>query len=261
MSSINKNTDDSGHDIASAILYGPVHSRRFGMSLGINLLPASSKLCSFNCVYCQLGWGRASDLQNLEHKAWPAVLDVLQSLEQKLIEPKMNELEFLVVSGNGEPTLHPQFAEISKQIHNLIQRINSKLKTICFSCGSELHKQSVQEGFAYYNEVQIKFDAFSQKINLPISKTLSPLDILKFAKDMPNAALQCCFVEGVLQNTSEHVVQDWLDHLKTALPKKVLIYTAERATAAKGLEVVSKDVLQNIAQRVRQLGVPDVRVI
>ncbi|MBC7262205.1 MAG: radical SAM protein, partial [Chloroflexi bacterium] len=97
------------------ILYGPVNSRRLGRSLGINLMPGAYKLCSFNCVYCHYGWTKE---HTLDAGSFAQDLPPLQQVVERLEIAARSALDFdyLTFSGNGEPTLYPQFAELMDEV-------------------------------------------------------------------------------------------------------------------------------------------------
>jgi hypothetical protein len=96
------------------IVYGPVKSRRLGRSLGINLLPPHLKLCTFNCTYCQYGWTHQPKRGSMAAEAWPSPLTVSKALVAALkhLEAQGERLDRVTLAGHGEPTLHPQFAEV-----------------------------------------------------------------------------------------------------------------------------------------------------
>ena len=128
--------------LQSGILYGPVNSRRLGKSLGVNLMPGSYKLCSFNCVYCHYGWTKEQAVDfSKYHKDLPAIDEVVKSVAQALKSPR--EFDFLTFSGNGEPTLYPHFAELVEEVASLRNKYRPKVKVALLSNSTGLARESI----------------------------------------------------------------------------------------------------------------------
>lgn len=244
------------------IIFGPVRSRRLGSSLGINLLPLARKFCSFNCIYCECGW---TPKEASEKASLPKRDDIARLLEEKLQDLKENDMppDNLTFAGNGEPTIHPEFDLIVKDTVALRDKYFPKAKTSVLSNSSMIHKEEIFEALKLVDQNILKLDSGSQeqfeRINLPPShlKLENIVDILsKFDGDV---IIQTLFLKGtyndqIIDNTSEEEIQLWLEHLKKIKPRLVMIYPIDRKTPAKNLEKVSSEKLQQIAERVHQLG-------
>ena len=245
------------------IVYGPVHSRRMGISLGVNLLPYDGKLCSFDCIYCECGFNRdfrtktkLPDRDNVR----AALLDKLQSLQDQGAK-----LDVITFAGNGEPTMHPEFEGIIGDTLLLRDRYYPHTKISVLSNGLHLNKKEV-------------FDAM-KKVDNPILKLDSAFDETARRIDRPNAAsysvsqqveryklfqgdfiLQSMFLRGrfegsVVDNTTEEELSAWLALVRSLRPREVMIYTIDRETPARELEKAPLGVLHDIARRVGELGI------
>jgi len=245
------------------IIFGPVKSRRLGSSLGINLLPLARKFCSFNCIYCECGWSpkASSEKENL-----PKREDIYRLLEEKLQELKENNMppDNLTFAGNGEPTIHPEFALIVKDTIALRDKYFPDAFTTVLSNSSMIHKEEIFEALKLVDQNILKLDAGSQeqfeRINLPSSnlKLENIVDILcNFNGDV---IIQTLFLRGtyndqVIDNTSEKEISLWLEHLEKIKPRLVMMYPIDRKTPVKELEKISSEELHQIAERVHLLGI------
>lgn len=245
------------------IIFGPVRSRRLGSSLGINLLPLARKFCSFNCIYCECGW---SPVESIEKEKLPKREDISRLLEEKLQELKENNMppDNLTFAGNGEPTIHPEFALIVKDTIALRDKYFPDAYTTVLSNSSMIDKKDIFEALKLVDQNIMKLDAGTQeqfeRINLAPShiKLEKVIDILsQFNGDV---IIQTLFLRGtfnnqVIDNTSEEEISLWLEHLKKINPRLVMMYPIDRKTPAKELEKIASEELQKIADRVHQLGI------
>ncbi len=245
------------------IIFGPVRSRRLGSSLGINLLPLARKFCSFNCIYCECGW---SPKDAKEKESLPRREDIAKLLEEKLQELKENDMppDNITFAGNGEPTIHPEFDLIVKDTIALRDKYFPDALTTVLSNSSMIHKKEIFEALKLVDQNILKLDTGSQeqfeRINLPPSnlKLDNVVDILgNFNGDV---IVQTLFLKGsyndqVIDNTTEEEISLWLEHLKKINPRLVMMYPIDRKTPAKDLEKISSEKLQEIAERVHQLGI------
>jgi len=244
------------------IIFGPVKSRRLGVSLGVNLLPTDSKVCSFNCIYCECGWTP----KKREQKAvLPTREIVRQKMEEKLTEMvESNELpDVITFAGNGEPTLHPDFEEIIDDTIELRDRLTPNARIAVLSNATRLHKASVIRALLKVEDNIQKLDsAFEetiQRIDCPVSnfKLENVVENLKLFKG--KVIIQTLFLRGsfdgeIIDNTTEEELAEWLKLVTEIKPSQVMIYTIDRDTPASGLEKVKIDELQKIAYRVRAVG-------
>ena len=243
------------------LIFGPVHSRRLGISLGINLLPTDNKFCNFNCVYCECGWNEKGRLIVLPKRA-----DVKQLLIKRLHEllNTTNEPDAITFAGNGEPTTHPEFAEIIHDTIEVRDLLIPKAKISVLSNASMLHVKTVREALMLVDKNIQKLDAGTetmfQRINQPQgSITLARIvENLMFIKN--NLIIQTLFVRGsyvgqVIDNTQGEELDAWLELVRKIQPKRVMLYPIDRETPAEDLEKIPRNELEVIAQRVQKLGV------
>lgn len=248
----------NGHGLESGIVYGPVVSRRFGRTFGINILPAGRKHCSFNCVYCQLGWTDRGYLP--KRTEYPSVREIEEALRASLLMPEWRERPAcLVISGNGEPTLHPDFEGAVQAIARFRDRELPGTPLISFTCGSELGKDSVMRALRLCGECHVKFDADAKRVDLP-PRELDLNELLDRASTLENLVIQSCFTSGAIDNSRESAVSQWAEALAKMRPRRVDIYTIERATAAPGLKALALGRLREIAGVLKASGIKETRV-
>ncbi|HEY4786623.1 MAG TPA: radical SAM protein [Bacteroidales bacterium] len=244
------------------IVFGPVKSRRLGISLGINLLPVTRKFCNFNCVYCECGLNTTGKGIN----SLPTRQEVYDALEIKLSEMLQagTKPDVITFAGNGEPTMHPKFPDI---VDDTIQLRNNYFKSAFISVLSNstmLHKPDVVEALKKVDQNIMKLDSgllsSIEKINKPVGKYDLGRIIGQLKEFNGNLTIQTMFtrgdVEGVwLDNTTEDDLLAWETSVKDINPKMVMIYTIDRDTPFEGLKKVPREELQVIAKRIQALGI------
>lgn len=244
------------------IIFGPIKSRRLGISLGVNLLPTLKKHCTFNCVYCECGWTETHEISD----GFPKADMIRQALEQKLqaMQKKNALLDTLTFAGNGEPTIHPQFPLIVKHVTELRDQYFPEARVAVLTNASRAFDPHITEALMQTDQPILKLDAGTeetfQKINNPrINISLS--DIIHALKALKGKAIiQTLFVKGhhkgiVIDNTTEEEIQAWLQHLKELQPAMVMIYPIARSTPEESLEKIPFEKLNEIAARVEALGI------
>lgn len=245
------------------IIFGPVKSRRLGSSLGINLLPLARKFCSFNCIYCECGW---SPEESSVKESLPKREDIARLLEEKLQELKENDMppDNITFAGNGEPTIHPEFALIVKDTIALRDKYFPDAFTTVLSNSSMIHKKDIFEALKLVDQNILKLDAGTQeqfeRINLPPSYLSLESLVGILSKFNGDVIIQTLFLRGtyndqIIDNTSEEEVSLWLEHLKKIKPRLVMMYPIDRKTPAKDLKKISSEEMHKIAERVHQLGI------
>lgn len=244
------------------IIFGPVKSRRLGISLGINLLPTDSKVCSFDCIYCECGW---NPRKRVKKAVLPTRIEVKELLEEKLKEmAAQRELpDVITFAGNGEPTLHPEFEQIIDDTIALRNELASKARIAVLSNATMLHKPSVVRALLKIEDNIQKLDsAFEATIRL-IDCPASTFNLQEVVYNLQSfdgkVIIQTMFLKGnfkdqMIDNTTESEVSEWLQLVKKIKPSKVMIYTIDRDTPATGLQKVTIEELQKIAQRVTMAG-------
>lgn len=249
--------------IYSSPIFGPVHSRRLGVSLGINLLPADGKVCSFDCIYCECGF-------NDDHRAkkpMPSRQEVREALESKLQEMRNNGLapDVLTFAGNGEPTLHPHFPEIIADTLELRDHFFPHAKVSVLSNATMIHKPSVHEALSKVDNNILKLDTIDQNYihftDRPVGN-YSLDDIIENMKSFNGKCIvQTMFMKGTykgqdVDNTSDSFVLPWLEKVREIAPSQVMIYTIDRETPAHDLRKATHEELDRIGELVRDSGIP-----
>jgi wyosine [tRNA(Phe)-imidazoG37] synthetase (radical SAM superfamily) len=244
------------------IIFGPVKSRRLGVSLGINLLPTNVKVCSFDCIYCECG----RNPKKYEEKAvLPSRIEVQQKLKEKLEEMVAENLlpDVITFAGNGEPTLHHEFAGIIDDTIELRNQISPKARIAVLSNATMIHKKEVFLALLKVEDNIQKLDsAFEETVklidcpnkNFSLSKTVDQLTAFH-----GKVIIQTLFVRGTykgqtVDNTTEIEIIAWIKLLEKIKPSQVMIYTIARDTPIDTLEKVSAKDLKAIAEKVENAG-------
>ncbi len=249
--------------IYSSPIFGPIHSRRLGVSLGINLMPDDGKCCSFDCIYCECGF----NCDFVPQHSRPTREQVRMALEAKLVEMKADGLapDVLTFAGNGEPTLHPDFPCIIDDTIALRDRYFPQAKVSVLSNSSQIVRQEIFDALCRVDNNMCKLDTVSAEyvsmVDRPNGHYVLEDIISQLRKFGKRCIIQTMFMRGEYQgrcvdNTSEAFVAPWLETIKSISPREVMVYTIDRETPAHGLEKASHDTLDTIANRVRALGLP-----
>ena len=244
-------------------IFGPVHSRRLGVSLGINLLPADGKFCTFDCIYCECGYN-ADFRPNLK---LPTREEVQQALEARLLDMQQNgpKPDVLTFAGNGEPTAHPQFAGIIDDTLALRDKYFPKAKVSVLSNSTFIHKPEVFEALCKVDNNILKLDTINETYIHEVDRPTGHYDVKQIIECMKafqgKLIIQSLFMKGTHQglsvdNTSDEYVLPWLEIVKEIAPQQVMIYTIDRETPSPLLEKASHEELDRIAAQVQQAGIP-----
>ena len=243
-------------------IFGPVHSRRLGISLGINLLPADGKVCSFDCIYCECGLNK--DFR--PHEALPTREEVCHALEERLTDMTVNgpTPDVLTFAGNGEPTIHPQFAEIIEDTCVLRDKYFPEAKISVLSNSTRIMKPEVFEALCKVDNNILKLDTVNEeyisKVDRPTGHYELPKIIEKMKAFNGHVIIQTMFMKGVfygksVDNTSDAYVLPWLETVKEIRPSQVMIYTIDRETPVQGLQKATPNELDRIAELLRAEGI------
>ena len=242
-------------------IFGPVHSRRLGISLGINLLPEDGKWCSFDCVYCECGFNK--DFR--PRKPLPTREEVRVALEERLKDMSANGPvpDVLTFAGNGEPTLHPHFAQIVEDTRALRDRYFPKAKISVLSNATRIFRPEVFEALGKVDNNILKLDTvdgdYISRVDRPVGR-YEVGQVVKRLKDFHGKVIiQTMFMKGMsegvdVDNTSATHVEPWLHAVKEIAPSQVMIYTIDRETPDHELRKATHEELDRIAGRVRQEG-------
>ena len=244
------------------IVYGPVHSRRLGISLGINLSPLDGKRCTFDCIYCECGLNNERRTQT----SVPKREDVKNVLYEKLTLMKSEGVypDVITFSGNGEPTMHPDFAGIIDDTLEIREMLVPSAKVAVLSNSTMLHKEDVVKVLLKVDENLMKFDAATdiliKQIDRPAKHDFTAEKLIEqLCLFSGKLTIQSIFLKGehngaLIDNTNDDDVSLWIAGLKRINPKKVMIYTISRETPVKTLQKISPDILEKIADKVREEG-------
>lgn len=239
-----------------------MRSRRLGISLGVNLLPPTAKICNFDCIYCECGW-------NSDHRggSFNAKEEVLEILSETLVDmhAKGEPADYITFAGNGEPTMHPDFEEIIDRTLALRDKIAPEAKVAVLTNGTMIHREAVRRALSRVDKAMVKFDsaidATYQVMNQPLSRrTVSEIvDLLKLFKG--DFIMQSMFLKGEYRgasfdNTTEQEVTAWLEVVRATSPREVMLYSIDRDTPHDRLTKVTREELLSIASRVESLSIP-----
>ncbi len=242
-----------------SIVYGPIRSRRLGVSLGVNLMPITAKLCTFDCVYCECGWNKP-----VLHPNLPTRADVRAALESQLfaaIEP----IDVITFSGNGEPTLHPDFLGIIQDTCALRDQYCPKAKVSVLSNSTQLGRTDVIEALRLCDNRILKLDsaidATMRLIDKPVNAQLTVKQIAQWLSIFDgDFTLQTCFLRGEYQgqtidNTTPEELTAWYEMVDYLHPKQVMIYVIDRVTPLETLEKIPAETMEKIAIPLREKGI------
>lgn len=244
-------------------IFGPIHSRRLGVSLGINLLPADGKVCSFDCIYCECGF-------NAEHRAkskLPTREEVRTALEEKLRDMQENgpAPDVLTFAGNGEPTAHPHFPEIIEDTLALRDKYFPNAKVSVLSNSTFIDRPAVFDALNKIDNNILKLDTVNEEyihlLDQPNGK-YSVRKIIDLMKQFNgNCIVQTMFLKGTHQgkdmnNTTDEYVLPWLEAMREIAPRQVMIYTIDRETPDHDLQKATREELDRIVELIEKAGIP-----
>jgi wyosine [tRNA(Phe)-imidazoG37] synthetase (radical SAM superfamily) len=246
------------------IVFGPIKSRRLGSSLGVNLLPGKLKICTFNCVYCECGWGK--EIIDIAANVYTHN-DIISTLETRLKElvKEQKSIDSITFAGNGEPTMYPEFSEIVNDVINLRDKYFPEAKTTCLSNSTIAFNPKVRAALLKLDNVMMKLDAGSQEMFNTINRPFQPISIEEIVTNLTEfngkLIIQSLFLKGdlngeIIDNASPKELDLWLGKIAVIKPKKVIIYPIDRETPASNLQKLSVEEMNYIASRVESLGIP-----
>ena len=252
-------------------IFGPVHSRRLGISLGINLLPADGKVCSFDCIYCECGF-------NADHRPklpMPTREEVARRLEEKLQQMSSEGQlpDVLTFAGNGEPTSHPHFAEIIDDTIRLRNQYCPRAKVSVLSNSTMIQRPEVHDALMRVDNNILKLDTVDPDYINKVDRPNGHYDVEAIVERMKafhgHIIIQTLFMKGEasplpspkgegafsVDNTGEEYVGPWLNAVKEIAPQQVMVYTIDRETPAQGLLKATHEELDAIRDRVIAMGI------
>ncbi|MBR5820794.1 MAG: radical SAM protein [Alistipes sp.] len=245
------------------VIFGPVRSRRLGLSLGVNLLPVHAKICSFDCIYCECGWNaeRRGEMRfNSREEVRERLAEVLEKMVGEGTPP-----DVVTFAGNGEPTMHPDFEAIIDDTISLRDRLAPSAKISVLSNATQLHRADVCRALHRVDNNILKldsaFDETVQCVNQPRQAHYTVADVVARMQEFRGEMiLQTMFLRGeygdkVIDNTTPDEVAAWLKLVAEIRPRQVMIYSLDRDTPCQTLHRVAREELQQIADQVVALGI------
>ena len=243
-------------------VFGPVRSRRLGVSLGINLMPADGKVCSFDCIYCECGL----NAERRTASKVPTREEVRTALERQLrqMQAAGEGPDVMTFAGNGEPTSHPQFRAIVEDTVALRDRYFPRAKVAVLTNATHIDRDDVFQALLMVDDNIVKLDTVSDSyirlVNRPNVAYSAARQVELMARFGGHAMVQTMFMHGTadgvdVSNLSDEYVTPWLEALQQIKPEKVMIYTIARETPLQTLRKATPAELDAIVARVRALGI------
>lgn len=241
-------------------IFGPIHSRRLGTSLGINLSPADGKVCSFDCLYCEAGF----NTQGAGKKGLPDTETVRRDLEAKLKEMKTRgeNLDVITFSGNGEPTLNPQFPQIMDVVLALRDRYYPEAKVSVLTNSTRIFTPEVVKALNKADNNILKLDSAVEDtmrlIDRPNEKSFTVRKVVDALKQFEGSGIiQTMFLRGThdgvpVDNTTDSELEALIEAYKEIKPREVMIYSLDRSTPEEKLVRVMPDELNALAEKIRE---------
>lgn len=240
--------------LQQGILYGPVNSRRYGKSLGINLMPCDFKLCSFNCLYCHYGLTRKCTTDIAAHAGHlPSPGDVAAALEEALKSPV--EIDLITFSGNGEPTLYPGFPELVDSVVDLRDRYRPDAKVALLSNSSGLERTEVRDCMARIDLPVLKLDAGTPETFAAINRPAKGIRFERIVERLcmlEDICIQTVLVYGSPSNATSAELSAYFELLRQIRPREVHIYSIDRPVPNRRISLVTPEQLEAIAERARR---------
>jgi len=245
-------------DLQRDIIYGPVHSRRLGRSLGINLLPSARKTCPFNCVYCQYGWTEIHRTEKIGNISFPSVEDVRKALTKALTALK-EPPSYITFSGNGEPTLHPHFGQIVKEVTVIRNELAPEAATAILSNSALVSRKGIREAILKLDVHIMKLDCGTPKMFRRYNQPCAGVDLEDITKglvEMPDVTIQTLVSSGKSGNIEARNIKEWIKRIKKIRPVLIQLYTLDRDYPDKDLRPATKDDLNHIKEQSEKEGTP-----
>ena len=221
------------------LVFGPIKSRRLGSSLGINLLPTKGKLCNFDCIYCECGWNKDGE----GDRKLPTSAELEKALREKLSACKAEgtPIDSITFSGDGEPTLNPDFAEIIDITVSLRDEFYPEAKVSVLSNATKVGRPSVFEALRKVDNPILKIDAPTAALALKINQPRCEYDVESIVRDLEkfegDFVLQTIFLQSPeFDSSSPEVLEGWMQIVRHLRPREIMVYTIDRETPMKGLK-------------------------
>ncbi|MBQ2452348.1 MAG: radical SAM protein [Bacteroidales bacterium] len=238
-------------------VFGPIRSRRLGRSLGINLLPQKGKICNFDCIYCECGWNKdGKDDQSL-----PTALDVRRALEDKLAELMLEDVKIdsITFSGDGEPTLHPEFDRIVEDVIKLRDAFYPNAKISVLTNATRLNDEKVVQALKKVDNPILKLDAATLAGVQSINRPTFPYDLEQVLSGMEQFdgefILQTMFLRTAdFDSTAPDMLELWMEAVRRIQPREIQCYSIDRPTPEKEIEKISADQIRKAVKPLMEEG-------
>ena len=238
-------------------VFGPIHSRRLGSSLGINLLPENGKICNFDCIYCECGWNR----DGREDKVLPTARKLREALQAKLEECSREgvRIDSITFSGDGEPTLNPDFPEIIDITLELRDRYYPKAVVSVLSNATMIGKKAVFEALRKVDNPILKLDAPTDELVAVINQPQGEYHVADVVEHLMgfegNFVLQTMFLRSKdFDSSSPEALNAWMDIVRRVRPREVMVYTLDREAPAEGLEKFTVEEMESLVRPLVEEG-------
>lgn len=245
----------------TGLTYGPFQSSVFGTALGINLLGEKAKVCSLNCAYCDLGVTEARLNRLKDPGSLPSKSEIVDAVTTALreIHERGPAIDSIIVSGNGEPTLHPDFADIVTALIELRNTWLPKKPIVIYTSGVTLDQRKISEAVNKLEERIVKIDAGNERVfknlNAPLAR-VNLAKVLSGIESLDSVTVQAMFCQGTVDNTLTADIDDWIEVIALLKPKAVHIQGVSNAPAVSGIVRCDEDTLHTIASRLeRRTGI------
>lgn len=239
------------------IVFGPIFSRRLGSSLGVNLLPSKGKLCNFDCVYCECGWNK----DGIAERRFPLLEDVEAALEEKMARAAAEgtPVDSITFSGNGEPTMHPDFPKIIDVTLRCRDRYFPNAKVSVLSNATLIGRDAVAQALMKVDNPILKIDASSDEligmINKPVGTYRLEDTVQAMMKFNGNFVLQTMFLKSPdFDTASPEDLARWMDIVRKVRPKEIMVYTIDRETPDKSLQKYTVDEMTDFVRPLIEEG-------
>ena len=230
-------------------VFGPIHSRRLGNSLGINLLPVNGKLCNFDCIYCECGW----NADGRQDRKLPSSQDVRGALEDALRECREQgtAIDSITFSGDGEPTLNPEFPQIVDLTLELRDRYYPEAKVSVLSNATMAFKPEVLSALRKVDNPIMKLDAPTDELAAKVNRPAAGYSVENVARSLEafdgDFVLQTMFLRSDDYDSSEESqLAAWMALVRRLRPREVMVYTIDRPTPMQGLEKFSEEQMRRM---------------
>ena len=241
------------------IVFGPIHSRRLGHSLGINLLPGDGKICNFDCIYCECGW----NADGRTGSPLPAAAEVSEALEARLkaLRAAGSPVDSITFSGSGEPTLHPEFAQIVEDTVRLRDSLYPEAKVSVLSNATRLGVPGVVEALQKVDNPILKLDAPTDELVLSINNPTGKYSVGQVVENMKkfkgNFILQTMFLCGAKPDYSNdaQALDAWMKIVRELSPRLVMVYTLDRPAPDKSLSAMPREKMEELLRPLTSSGI------